>query len=212
MSTIDQKNTDNYVAFRLKSERKRLKLVLDVAGEICGVSGKTFSRWEAGTPIPSDKLVMLYENDFDIFYILAGGRITSDSHQDASLESPDKNIYKSDSYKETDAIKEKAAPRPIHKERIGRELGEKSVNDLGLDEVADLGRVFFEAWHRIYYTDGTEMQSAIMSALKGPHIAHILVSDQFRERRGEIEKTTHSSREKRGPKKRPAAKDSLGRA
>lgn len=70
------KNSDNSVSSRLKEERQRLKMTQQESADCCGVAKKTFERWEAGTPISSDMLVKLAENEFDVIYLLLGIKLT----------------------------------------------------------------------------------------------------------------------------------------
>lgn len=65
---------DTSVPYRLKEERKRLKLLQSDVAKICDVAVKTVGRWESEIPIPSDKISLLEENGFDGSYIVLGGR------------------------------------------------------------------------------------------------------------------------------------------
>jgi len=56
----------------LRQERERIDLKQKEIYEYCEVDRKTYSRWEAGTPIPSDKLAKLYNLGFDIDYVVMG--------------------------------------------------------------------------------------------------------------------------------------------
>ncbi|MGQ2385119.1 MULTISPECIES: S24 family peptidase [Acinetobacter] len=56
----------------LKSERKRLQFTQQTLANALGVSDMTVKRWEAGAPIPSDKLTILDSLGFDILLILTG--------------------------------------------------------------------------------------------------------------------------------------------
>lgn len=174
---------EEYVGFRLRSERKRLGFTLPSAGDLCGVTGKTIAAWEKGGPIPSDKLIVLWENDFDVYYILTGGRLAAAEASD--LEKPKENIQKgkisdnSKIYGNSDTKTQTGTQRPSSGAKLGRI--ESSGESYSPDEVAALGRQFFNAWTRIFHTHGTEMQSAIMTALKGSDVAHYLVSEQFHE-------------------------------
>ncbi len=67
-------NFNDAISERLKSERKRLRLTQTDAAQMCDVSSRTLLRWEKGTPIPSDKLLILHENNFDVQYIITGFR------------------------------------------------------------------------------------------------------------------------------------------
>jgi transcriptional regulator with XRE-family HTH domain len=60
------------ISTRLQSERKRLGLTQNEAADLCEVSSRTFLRWEKGTPIPSDKLLILHSKRFNIGYIVTG--------------------------------------------------------------------------------------------------------------------------------------------
>lgn len=66
------------VSTRLKDERTRLKLGQDQVASACGVTRKTFGRWENDTPIPSDKLEALILLGFDACYIVTGVKVTND--------------------------------------------------------------------------------------------------------------------------------------
>lgn len=66
----------------LQSERKRLGMSAADVREKIDVSRATFTRWEAGSPIPSDKLAALVKLGFDINYVVTGERRTS-LNQDA---------------------------------------------------------------------------------------------------------------------------------
>ncbi|BDF94299.1 S24 family peptidase [Pseudoalteromonas sp. KAN5] len=56
----------------LRDERNRLDLTQADASKAIGVGKTTFLRWEAGYPIPSDKLIALSDIGFDINYVLKG--------------------------------------------------------------------------------------------------------------------------------------------
>lgn len=56
----------------LKNERKRLNLTQKALAERLDVVEKSVSRWEADTPIPSDKLFVLQDLGFDVNYLLTG--------------------------------------------------------------------------------------------------------------------------------------------
>lgn len=56
----------------LKNERKRLNLTQKALAERLDVVEKSVSRWEADTPIPSDKLFALRDLGFDVNYLLTG--------------------------------------------------------------------------------------------------------------------------------------------
>jgi DNA-binding XRE family transcriptional regulator len=60
----------------LQEERKRLHLVASEVWENIGASRATYTRWEAGSPIPSDKLALLAELGFDVAYVVTGKRQT----------------------------------------------------------------------------------------------------------------------------------------
>ena len=77
MSYKSTKKTDNAsdVSFRLREERKRLGMQQQEIAEICGVSLKTVQRWEAGSPIPSDKIVALIGHGVDPQYLFTGNRL-----------------------------------------------------------------------------------------------------------------------------------------
>ena len=66
---------DINVCFRLKEERKRLKLGIAAIADETGVSKRTVGRWESDTPIPSDKLGALGVVGLDVAYILTGNRL-----------------------------------------------------------------------------------------------------------------------------------------
>lgn len=65
---------DNNVFFRLKNERLRLGYGQSDIAETTNVSLKTVQRWEKEVPIPSDKLAMLANLNFDVLFILVGQR------------------------------------------------------------------------------------------------------------------------------------------
>lgn len=58
----------------MQEERKRLRLVAADVCESAGVGRATYTRWEAGSPIPSDKLAILAELGFDIQFVVTGKR------------------------------------------------------------------------------------------------------------------------------------------
>ncbi len=58
----------------LQSERSRLGFSAAQVVEISGTSRATYTRWEAGNPIPSDKLTLLAKIGFDVQYICTGIR------------------------------------------------------------------------------------------------------------------------------------------
>lgn len=55
-------------------ERKRLGLTRKALSDRLSVADKTIQRWEADTPIPSDKLSVMIGLGFDVLYILTGQR------------------------------------------------------------------------------------------------------------------------------------------
>lgn len=57
---------------RLKNDRKKLKLTQQKLAVLLEVSDMTIKRWETGTAIPSDKLILMKNLGFDISYILFG--------------------------------------------------------------------------------------------------------------------------------------------
>jgi len=192
---------NKYVGIRLKIERKRLGYILDNAQSLCAVTNKTFGRWESGKPIPSDKLLMLSELGFDIYYILTGGRISS------QLDTPENNditaIIIDESMPYSDLKQEKlsgnAVPSSVGLVGTVSEKKAQRYENLTPNEVAELGKRFFDAWSNVFHTHGTEMQTVIMSALKGSEIAHIMVSEQFKEeakkhRKREVTKTLDESK------------------
>lgn len=63
---------DLNVSNRLKNERVRLNLTQKEVADSTNMSTKSIARWEAGIPIPSDKLVILASLGFDVDYILTG--------------------------------------------------------------------------------------------------------------------------------------------
>lgn len=70
------------VSFRLRAERKRLNLDQKKVSALCDVSLKTVQRWEAGTPIPSDKMSLLFKNGFDPQFIFTGSRMSNNVDQE----------------------------------------------------------------------------------------------------------------------------------
>ena len=177
-----EENT-KYVSIRLKSERTRLGYKLDNAEVLCGVTSRTFSRWEKDTPIPSDKLAILFEHDFDVYYILTGGRISPTSTGSAEISNTDNTSLDSKASHNMDTDNYSFTESETLATEVGT-IGEqeaKQYGPLSIEEIADLGKRFFDAWSNVFHTHGTEMQSAIMSALKGSEIAHIMVSEQFKQ-------------------------------
>lgn len=77
-------NYDTYVCKRFAEERTRLKKTQGFVAEKCDVSTKTVGRWEQETAIPSDKLSLLYEDGFDVFYILTGLKHSAASDKTAA--------------------------------------------------------------------------------------------------------------------------------
>lgn len=69
---MNTKKKDIFVCFRLLKQRKLLKKTQIYVADICGVSTKTVGRWETDTPIPSDKLSLLFSEGFDVTYIITG--------------------------------------------------------------------------------------------------------------------------------------------
>ena len=169
----------NYVGIRLKNERHRLSYRLNNVSDLCGVTDKTFSRWEAGSPIPSDKLLALEPLGFDIYYVLTGGRLGSEL-EDASKNA--ETIEKTKSYTDSEQEILTRNPVPSFEQQLGtsNDSINKNIEPVSISRVAELGKDFFNAWDNLFYTHGSEMQTAIMTALKGPDIAHTLVSSQFK--------------------------------
>lgn len=58
----------------LKNERNRLNLMQSHVCEKIEVGSATYTRWESGRPIPSDKLTLLAKMGFDVQYIITGER------------------------------------------------------------------------------------------------------------------------------------------
>lgn len=58
----------------MQLERKRLGLSATEVREAIDASRATYTRWEAGSSIPSEKLAALGEIGFDINYIVSGKR------------------------------------------------------------------------------------------------------------------------------------------
>lgn len=58
----------------LRRERERLGLNQEDVADSAGVTTKTVGRWEAGTPIPADKLAALAGLGFDPGFVLTGER------------------------------------------------------------------------------------------------------------------------------------------
>lgn len=58
----------------LRLERERLEYAQKHVYEYCDINRKTYGRWEAGAPIPSDKLGQLLELGFDVQYVISGVR------------------------------------------------------------------------------------------------------------------------------------------
>jgi len=188
------KEEDKYVGHRFLLQRKQLKLTQPEVGELCGVTGKTIGFWEKGSPIPSNQLTVLFENDFDIYFILTGGELQSElmiypetdevTNKPLDSISCDNSHPDNSSFTKSDASPLEASPTGAIKEELV-----KPSENLSIDELAELGKRFFDAWSNVFHTHGTEMQSAIMSALKGAEIAHMMVSEQFKE-----EKKPHKKR------------------
>lgn len=57
-------------------ERNRLGYSQEFLAEQLEVNRKTISRWEKGTPIPSDKLEVCHKLGFDLVYVVTGNRST----------------------------------------------------------------------------------------------------------------------------------------
>lgn len=68
------KNAGSSISSRLKEDRQRLNKKIGEVAVFCDVNPKTASRWENGSPIPSDKLAILGAMGFDLLYILNGVR------------------------------------------------------------------------------------------------------------------------------------------
>lgn len=63
----------------LKNERNRLGITQAEVSKLINISKTTYVRWEAGSPIPSDKLALLEGVvGFDIRYIVTGQRSFTD--------------------------------------------------------------------------------------------------------------------------------------
>lgn len=56
----------------LQLDRKRLGLTANSVYEKIAIGRSTYTRWEAGSPIPSDKLALLGELGFDVQFIVTG--------------------------------------------------------------------------------------------------------------------------------------------
>ncbi|ERL56163.1 helix-turn-helix transcriptional regulator [Psychrobacter aquaticus] len=65
---------DKNVGFRLKEQRNDKSVTQKAVAKVTDVSEKTVSRWESGTPIPSDKLTLLSDLGLNVFYILTGDK------------------------------------------------------------------------------------------------------------------------------------------
>ncbi|KGJ92140.1 S24 family peptidase [Colwellia psychrerythraea] len=76
----------------LRQERERVDLKQKTIYEHCEVDRKTYSRWEAGTPIPSDKLAKLYELGFDIDQIVIGHKSPKKDLGTVKADSPKNDI------------------------------------------------------------------------------------------------------------------------
>ncbi len=64
---------------RLEHERKRLNFSRADIARICNVNEKTIYRWEKeGVPVPSDKLELLANAGFNVFYIITGSNSQHD--------------------------------------------------------------------------------------------------------------------------------------
>lgn len=72
-------------ADRLKNERKRVKLTQQNLALKIDVSDMTVKRWEAGTPIPSDKLELLAKFGFDIAFIITGEQSQASLNSDEAI-------------------------------------------------------------------------------------------------------------------------------
>ncbi|MFQ3202117.1 MAG: phage repressor protein C with HTH and peptisase S24 domain [Pseudoalteromonas tetraodonis] len=73
----------------LRDERNRLELTQAEVSKAIGVGKTTFLRWEAGNPIPSDKLIALSDIGFDINYVLKGCKeepLPAKSSQSSALQ------------------------------------------------------------------------------------------------------------------------------
>jgi len=93
----------------LRSERERVDLKQKTIYEYCKVDRKTYSRWEAGTPIPSNKLTLLAELGFDVLYVITGTRSVGLPVQNAGRLNHEEEVlldnYRHCSPKEQAAIK-----------------------------------------------------------------------------------------------------------
>ena len=58
----------------LQLERQRLGLPASKVVEMIQTSRASYTRWESGAPIPSDKLTLLTELGFDVQFIVTGVR------------------------------------------------------------------------------------------------------------------------------------------
>ncbi|MEX0615253.1 MAG: S24 family peptidase [Methylophaga sp.] len=110
---------DKYVCSRLKSERQRLKKTIREVAELCSVATKTVSRWEDDTPIPSDKLALLTEIDFDLLFVLKGERYRSDSESSDYPQRNTDSTKKTIGYGKSDRVMENGSLDPIHSPGIG---------------------------------------------------------------------------------------------
>lgn len=72
-SALVKRNSAEYGA-RLKQERERVGLSQARAAELCGGGKRTFISWEKGTPLPADKLFLLWMAGFDVQYVVTGIR------------------------------------------------------------------------------------------------------------------------------------------
>lgn len=64
----------SFMSTFLQLERQRLGISAANVVEAVGGSRATYTRWEAGSPVPSDKLTLLSGLGFDVQYIVTGVR------------------------------------------------------------------------------------------------------------------------------------------
>lgn len=187
-------NNDKFFGIRLKKERIRLSYTLINTADLIDVTARTFSRWEAGKPMPSNKLLELEPLGFDVYYVLTGGRLSSELENAGTIG---KIKEETSGYSNSEQEKTTRNPVPSSEQQLGTLTAnempklddvvaytatpkEKQPKPIPIGQVAKLGNEFFTAWDHLFYTHGTEIQTAIMTALKGPYIAHVMVSSQFK--------------------------------
>ena len=88
-----------------------------------------------------------------------------------------RRIYCSDPLKNLQVIRGEA----VQNQAADNPPNYETRKPLTIDEITILGKLFFSEWDHLYYREGSDVQRAVMTQIKGAAIAHTLVSDQFKD-------------------------------